>query len=117
MMATEDSIMEVMSPSDQSACGHSSPLNSTDPESPLSPPSELSEHVSALSAEYTAEDKVYSSNHPDSSIAAVLNAQSKHLWKQFDALDTEMIVTRRGRLVHRFIACVPSLIGQCSACH
>lgn len=80
-----------------------SPTNSSgDPDSPPSPT--LSEHgdhepmmVSALSAEYSPEDKVYSCNKPDSEIAAVLNAQSKHLWKQFDALGTEMIVTRRGR--------------------
>ncbi len=97
MMTTEDTVTEISSPGDPA-----SPLNSTgDPESPLSPP--LMDHgdqepiVSALCAEYSQEDKVYSNNHPDVKIAAVLNAQSKHLWKQFDALGTEMIVTRRGR--------------------
>ena len=35
--------------------------------------------------------------NPSCKIAAVLQQQSSELWKQFDTIGTEMIVTRRGR--------------------
>lgn len=41
------------------------------------------------------EQRIYPVNMKSSPICAVL--ETKDLWKQFDELGTEMIVTRRGR--------------------
>lgn len=40
-------------------------------------------------------ERVSSTNCPDSKVTAVLS--SRELWQLFDAIGTEMIVTRRGR--------------------
>ena len=42
------------------------------------------------------DERVYSMNSPDSKASVVLT--SRNLWRMFDAIGTEMIVTRRGRL-------------------
>lgn len=49
--------------------------------------------------EYAPEARVHSLTNPSSRITAVMQSSSAVLWKQFDALGTEMIVTRRGRYV------------------
>ena len=41
------------------------------------------------------EEKVYSVNCPENRASVVLT--SRNLWRMFDAIGTEMIVTRRGR--------------------
>ena len=46
---------------------------------------------------YTLEERIHSISDPSSQITAVLQSSSANLWRQFDALGTEMIVTRRGR--------------------
>jgi len=51
----------------------------------------------SLDSEYLPEEKVHCNNHPDSKMTVALQHQSRKLWKQFDTVGTEMIVTRRGR--------------------
>nr|CAE45764.1 Tbx1/15/20 protein [Axinella verrucosa] len=51
----------------------------------------------SMDSEYLPDEKVHCSNHPDSKMAVALQHQSRKLWKQFDSVGTEMIVTRRGR--------------------
>ena len=46
---------------------------------------------------YAPEERMHSLYDPNSQITAVLQNSSATLWRQFDALHTEMIVTRRGR--------------------
>lgn len=46
---------------------------------------------------YAPEERMHSLSDPNSQITAVLQNSSAALWRQFDALGTEMIVTRRGR--------------------
>ena len=46
---------------------------------------------------YAPEERMHSLSDPNSQITAVLQNSSATLWRQFDALGTEMIVTRRGR--------------------
>ena len=46
---------------------------------------------------YALEERMHSLSDPNSRITAVLQNSSAVLWRQFDALGTEMIVTRRGR--------------------
>lgn len=46
---------------------------------------------------YSLEERIHSISDPSSQITAVLQSSSANLWRQFDALGTEMIVTRRGR--------------------
>lgn len=41
------------------------------------------------------DERVFSINSPESKASVVLT--SRNLWKMFDAIGTEMIVTRRGR--------------------
>jgi len=53
----------------------------------------------SLDSEYLPEEKVHCNNHPDSKMTVALQHQSRKLWKQFDTVGTEMIVTRRGRYV------------------
>ena len=48
---------------------------------------------------YAPEERMHSLSDPNSQITAVLQNSSATLWRQFDALGTEMIVTRRGRYV------------------
>ena len=44
-------------------------------------------------------ERVFSCNNPNSRSTAALSTCSRDLWMQFDAIGTEMIVTRRGRFV------------------
>lgn len=46
---------------------------------------------------YAPEERMHSLSDPNSQITAVLQNSSAMLWRRFDALGTEMIVTRRGR--------------------
>lgn len=46
---------------------------------------------------YAPEERMHSLSDPNSQITAVLQNSSASLWRRFDALGTEMIVTRRGR--------------------
>jgi hypothetical protein len=48
---------------------------------------------------YAPEERMHSLYDSNSQITAVLQNSSASLWRQFDALHTEMIVTRRGRYV------------------
>lgn len=68
--------------------------SSQDSESPSSPRDD--EPESPRKSEQMGE-RVNSINCPDSPASAVLS--SRELWQLFDAIGTEMIVTRRGRLV------------------
>ena len=63
---------------------------------------ELEEHdllpsppMPEVKGSYSPDELVYSQNQSDSAISVGL--QSKFLWRQFDSIGTEMIVTRRGR--------------------
>ena len=68
--------------------------SSQDSESPSSPRDEESPPP-ALSRADGSGEKVRSINCPESPASAVLS--SWELWQLFDAIGTEMIVTRRGR--------------------
>ena len=71
-----------------------SPQSSTN--EPDSPPSL---EMRSLDSEYVPEEKIMCSNRPESKMSVALQHQSRKLWKQFDTVGTEMIVTRRGRYV------------------
>lgn len=60
-----------------------------------SPSNEPSSPPASPDTKYSPTERVFPVNQPDSPISAVL--QSRALWKQFSAVRTEMIVTRRGR--------------------
>ena len=76
-----------------------SPQSSTN--EPDSPPSL---EMRSLDSEYVPEEKIMCSNRPESKMSVALQHQSRKLWKQFDTVGTEMIVTRRGRYVQWFPA-------------
>ena len=63
---------------------------------------------------YAPEERIHSLSDPNSQITAVLQNSSATLWRQFDALHTEMIVTRRGRYVSiRTCVCVCLCVQVC----
>lgn len=76
-----------------------SPQSSTN--EPDSPPSL---EMRSLDSEYVPEEKIPCTNRPESKMSVALQHQSRKLWKQFDTVGTEMIVTRRGRYVQWFPA-------------
>ena len=76
----------------------SSPTSS-DPEDDVQDMQGEEPDVQASIDEYAPEERIHSLSDPNSQITAVLQSSSSMLWKQFDALGTEMIVTRRGRYV------------------
>lgn len=63
--------------------------------SPCSPPVKPKNELREEHEEEEEEERVFPMNVESSSIYATL--ETKDLWKQFDDLSTEMIVTRRGR--------------------
>ena len=60
-----------------------------------SPSNEPSSPPASPDTKYPMSERVSPFNQPDSPFFAVL--QSRALWRQFSAVRTEMIVTRRGR--------------------
>lgn len=62
---------------------------------PSSPGEADSPHELKSSEQPESTERVSSMNCPESSATAVLS--SRELWQLFDAIGTEMIVTRRGR--------------------
>lgn len=64
-------------------------LESTPPGSPLE----------MKSLDVPEQERVFCCNNPNSRSTAALAKSSRDLWMQFDAIGTEMIVTRRGRYV------------------
>lgn len=63
------------------------------PRSPDSPVVIEEERSSGM--DYPLSQRVYS--NPSCSISTILQRQCAELWRQFDSIGTEMIVTRRGR--------------------
>ena len=53
------------------------------------------DQTSELQADDENNEKVHPVNDPSSNVLAEL--ETRDLWKQFDEMNTEMIVTRRGR--------------------
>ena len=70
---------------------------SSDPEDDLHDLSGQETDIQGSIDAYAPEERITSLSDPNSRIKAVLQRSSATLWKQFDALGTEMIVTRRGR--------------------
>ena len=67
-----------------------------------SPPSsdledEMNGDIQDSMEDYAPEERLHSISDPNSPITATLQSSSANLWRQFDVLGTEMIVTRRGR--------------------
>ena len=88
-MRPEEEVTAGMSDVTESEMQQDGEESSRDSESPSSPgtPPELKSEVTG--------ERVSSINCPDSITTAVLS--SRELWQLFDAIGTEMIVTRRGR--------------------
>ena len=55
-------------------------------------------HFAKTEKEAGPEEGLASSN-PSQAMSATLESECKELWRQFDSIGTEMIVTRRGRCV------------------
>ena len=89
-----------------------SPLSS-DPEDDMQDLHGDESDVQASIEEYAPEERMHSMSDPSSEITAVLQSSSSILWKQFDAIGTEMIVTRKGRYTLYQHVCVCVCVCVC----